>query len=124
MVRFRRQPREWADFDQPAETIGRADEPAEEDAAVQRLDGLRAVLNRRNAAVYARLDRTVPGQPRLLVGDAPHQSITVTPPLNERDVAVFRWGQWGARIAPVTMPEMAVAVILAELDGRSDGRCR
>ncbi|WP_067481255.1 hypothetical protein [Actinomadura hibisca] len=82
---------------------------------MRQLDELRVVLHRQDPAVYARLDRAVPEQPRVLVGSVARRVVTVTPPLNGQDAAVFRWGRWGGQIAPVTMPEVAAAAILAEV---------
>ncbi|MFI6514089.1 hypothetical protein ACIBF1_00855 [Spirillospora sp. NPDC050679] len=86
---------------------------------MRQLEELRTALHRQDPGVYARLDRSIPEQPRVLVGSVARRVVTVTPPLNGQDTAVFRWGRWGGQIAPVTMPEAAAAAILAEVtDGR------
>ncbi|MFC9971479.1 hypothetical protein ACFVH6_11360 [Spirillospora sp. NPDC127200] len=82
---------------------------------MRQLEELRTALHRQDPGVYARLDRSVPEQSRVLVGSVARRVVTVTPPLNGQDVAVFRWGRWGGQIAPVTMPEVAAAAILTEV---------
>ncbi|GAA2406010.1 hypothetical protein GCM10010191_12500 [Actinomadura vinacea] len=87
----------------------------------QHLESLRSAMHSQAPAVYARLERNSTSRPRLVVGDTSQQRfVTVTPPMNRLDTAVFRWGQWGGRIAPVAMPVTAAAAVLAALDAKGD----
>lgn len=86
--------------------------------AAECLENLRAVIKRWDSALHAELDRWSQPHPRMLVGDEPRDVVTVTPPLNNLDKAVFRWGTWGHRIAPVSAPAAAAVLVLAEIKAR------
>lgn len=81
----------------------------------QHLERLRAAVHSQDSSVYARLDRNTGSRPRLLIGNGVRRVVTVTPPMNSSDRAVYRWGLWGGRIAPVAMPQTAAAAVLAYL---------